>query len=433
VIFARPTALAATGVALSLVFALGGHVSPARAAFVCVDDDCDSGLWSAARGPANDISYWGMTPGHNCTNFVAWKLILNGVPRPATNPGNAADWAARARADGYLVDSTPSVGSVAQWTAFQGGSPIEGHVAYVEKVNDDGTILVSEDAWHADGSGPMRFRVLAASSVSNFIHYADSAAWMRQVVASPGIWSERSTGQLAKATLMSAVSMGGSTPTVAFTEADELRLMTADASGWHLARTGLASHARALSAVNMGGSAPVIVALEGPKLMMYTRTRSAWVSMYTGIDVTGTISAVNAGGQWPTVMVSQGSELYSVTNTGSGWSVQSTGLAASSTISAASTSGSLLDVYSVDDGTLFRMWSDGTHWHRDATGILTSGTPSAVAIDGTTQLVLSEAGSLWFVYRDLLGWNKVPTGIAAGSAMTAVSMGGLYPVIFQTG
>ncbi|TDM13673.1 LysM peptidoglycan-binding domain-containing protein [Macrococcus bovicus] len=52
---------------------------------------------------------------------------------------NANNWANGARQDGYVVSYTPTVGSIAQSSE----GPL-GHVAFVERVNPDGSILVSE-------------------------------------------------------------------------------------------------------------------------------------------------------------------------------------------------------------------------------------------------------------------------------------------------
>ncbi|MBC7746480.1 LysM peptidoglycan-binding domain-containing protein [Pedobacter sp.] len=56
--------------------------------------------------------------------------------------GNAVSWAGYAASSGYLVNNTPAVGAVLQ----QGGSVAGGygHVAFVEQVNADGSIRVSE-------------------------------------------------------------------------------------------------------------------------------------------------------------------------------------------------------------------------------------------------------------------------------------------------
>ena len=53
--------------------------------------------------------------------------------------GNANAWARSAAADGYVVNRTPAAGAI-----FQTSSGWYGHVGYVEAVNPDGSIVVSE-------------------------------------------------------------------------------------------------------------------------------------------------------------------------------------------------------------------------------------------------------------------------------------------------
>lgn len=71
----------------------------------------------------------------NCTWYVAGRRA---VP---PHWGNAVDWMANASAEGYKTSDEPLAGAI----AWQGSwvHPL-GHVAYVEAVYDDGTILVSE-------------------------------------------------------------------------------------------------------------------------------------------------------------------------------------------------------------------------------------------------------------------------------------------------
>ena len=70
------------------------------------------------------------------------------------------------RADGYTIDYRPTVGSIAQTDAGY-----YGHVAFVERVNSDGSILVSEMNWSA-APGNMTYRTIPAYQVRNykFIH-----------------------------------------------------------------------------------------------------------------------------------------------------------------------------------------------------------------------------------------------------------------------
>lgn len=53
--------------------------------------------------------------------------------------GNAGSWAWTAAAAGYVVNRTPSAGAI-----FQSGGGYYGHVGYVEHVNPDGSIVVTE-------------------------------------------------------------------------------------------------------------------------------------------------------------------------------------------------------------------------------------------------------------------------------------------------
>lgn len=83
----------------------------------------------------------GYTPGY-CTWHAANRRIEIGRPLPR-NLGNAATWAAVARTAGLTVSTVPAGGAVL-WhanTSIAGGL---GHVAFVEKVNEDGSILVSD-------------------------------------------------------------------------------------------------------------------------------------------------------------------------------------------------------------------------------------------------------------------------------------------------
>ena len=69
-------------------------------------------------------------------------------------------------ADGYTVDHNATVGSIMQTT-----TGYYGHVAYVERVNADGSILISEMNY-ANGPYNTNTRTIPASVVSsyNFIH-----------------------------------------------------------------------------------------------------------------------------------------------------------------------------------------------------------------------------------------------------------------------
>lgn len=78
-----------------------------------------------------------------CVSYAAWK-VYEAYGIYITNWGNASTWAIYASANGYLVDGNPTPGSVG---AAGGGA--YGHVIWVESVNPDGSINVTEynNAW----------------------------------------------------------------------------------------------------------------------------------------------------------------------------------------------------------------------------------------------------------------------------------------------
>ena len=96
-----------------------------------------------------------------CVSYVGWKAYESYGIYLAY--GNAYDWKWRAESDGYLADRTPEVGSIG-WTSY--GQ--YGHVFWVENVNVDGSIDVTDYNWNIDG----RFtaRTIAASSVGQFYY-----------------------------------------------------------------------------------------------------------------------------------------------------------------------------------------------------------------------------------------------------------------------
>ncbi|MBI5972267.1 CHAP domain-containing protein [Staphylococcus caledonicus] len=53
--------------------------------------------------------------------------------------GDAKYWAEKADDEGYKVNHVPSVGSILQYPKGE-----HGHVAYIEKVNSDGSLMVSD-------------------------------------------------------------------------------------------------------------------------------------------------------------------------------------------------------------------------------------------------------------------------------------------------
>jgi surface antigen len=72
-----------------------------------------------------------------CTYYVATKMKI-------TFGGNAKNWLANAGASGYVVGQEPAPHSAVVMTGSKGALRRYGHVAYVESINGDETITVSE-------------------------------------------------------------------------------------------------------------------------------------------------------------------------------------------------------------------------------------------------------------------------------------------------
>jgi len=108
------------------------------------------------RGTVNKLDPWGFYTGY-CTSFAAFRLSQEGVrlhgaslqgPNGKTAFfGNGGTWDAAAASIGYVVDTHPTVGSVAVWHGGEDGAWWGGHVAYVMAVDGAGNAIVEEYNW----------------------------------------------------------------------------------------------------------------------------------------------------------------------------------------------------------------------------------------------------------------------------------------------
>jgi len=80
-----------------------------------------------------------------CTYYMYNRFAQLGSPIRTTALGNAAEWPANAAAAGYGVSSTPRAGTAIVFQRGVGGAdPVYGHVGFVERVNADGSLFISE-------------------------------------------------------------------------------------------------------------------------------------------------------------------------------------------------------------------------------------------------------------------------------------------------
>lgn len=119
--------------------------------------------WANAPFPNEISDPWGMYQ-RQCVSYTAWKVWKSGRHMPYWGGrGNANEWDDNARAAGIPVDGNPRVGDIAV-----SNNGYYGHVMYVEAVNGDGTIYISQ--YNAGWDGRYSEAKIAVGNLV-FIHF----------------------------------------------------------------------------------------------------------------------------------------------------------------------------------------------------------------------------------------------------------------------
>ncbi|HWZ65726.1 MAG TPA: CHAP domain-containing protein [Patescibacteria group bacterium] len=111
---------------------------------------------------------WGMY-NRECVSYAAFRVAASGRHMPYWGGvGNANQWPSNAQAAGIPVSNVPKAGDVAIWMAGY-----YGHAMYVESVNGDGSIIISE--YNYDWSGRYSQRMISSGTLQaqglRFIHF----------------------------------------------------------------------------------------------------------------------------------------------------------------------------------------------------------------------------------------------------------------------
>ncbi|OTA29418.1 CHAP domain-containing protein [Alloscardovia macacae] len=110
----------------------------------------------------------GAYPWSQCTWYAYNRRTALGLP-VGSYMGNGKDWANTGRRLGYVVNNTPHVGAAMVFQAGQAGSDrTYGHVAIVERVNADGSVLISECG--AVYQGVAHSRIIRNASAYQYVH-----------------------------------------------------------------------------------------------------------------------------------------------------------------------------------------------------------------------------------------------------------------------
>lgn len=129
--------------------------------------DPNSGGYPAvwANAPMNAyVDDWGMYT-RQCVSYAAWKVATTYGNMPYWGGvGNANQWGNNARAAGIPVSAVPKAGTVG--VQYSGSY---GHVAWVESVNSDGTLTISQ--FNAGWTGTYSRWIVDRSFFNEYIYF----------------------------------------------------------------------------------------------------------------------------------------------------------------------------------------------------------------------------------------------------------------------
>lgn len=122
------------------------------------------GTWGCNYAQDNTVDSWGMY-NRECVSYTAFKAH-QAYGFNATGWGNANQWPGNARAAGLRVDSDEEAGTVAIWDVGA-----YGHAMWVEAVNGDGSIIVSQFNYSYNGTYSEMKVSAAQAATFHYIHF----------------------------------------------------------------------------------------------------------------------------------------------------------------------------------------------------------------------------------------------------------------------
>lgn len=126
----------------------GGNGGGASGMNYGVPGNCPEGSGFCYGHPTGNSVGGAAYPARQCTLWAYIRRSQLSLP-VGSYMGNGADWANTGRSLGYLVNNTPHVGAAmvfarGQRVGYWNADWTYGHVAVVERVNSDGSVLISE-------------------------------------------------------------------------------------------------------------------------------------------------------------------------------------------------------------------------------------------------------------------------------------------------
>jgi surface antigen len=124
------------------------------------------GYWGCDEPQDNTLDNWGMY-NRECVSYTAFKVAQTYGYMPYWGgSGMANEWPADAEAAGITVSSVPKVHSVAIWDVGP-----DGHAMWVEAVNSDGSIFVSQYNYSYNGTYSEMTVSAAQAATFHYIYF----------------------------------------------------------------------------------------------------------------------------------------------------------------------------------------------------------------------------------------------------------------------
>lgn len=122
------------------------------------------GTWGCSMPQDNTVDSWGMY-NRECVSYTAFKVHQAYGYNPV-GWGNANQWPGNASASGLAVNSSPAPGTVAIWNVGA-----YGHAMWVEAVNGDGSIIVSQFNYSYNGTYSEMKVSAGQAATFRYIHF----------------------------------------------------------------------------------------------------------------------------------------------------------------------------------------------------------------------------------------------------------------------
>ncbi len=336
----------------------------------------------------------------NCTSYVAWRVAAT-LGKDASGLGTATSWNNNAPAKGWTVDHTPEPGDIAHWEGDDSDPDSDpGHVAFVESVNADGSVKVTEFNKDFDGNPKTENSVRA----DNYIDVNGTGVGLGGGGGQPQMLLDTSGKVWAK----DSIGYGGWTGETPSTEmdialGDNALQVVLDGAGKVWAKNSIGNGGWTQETA---GDITEIAAGANNQHMILDTAGQVWAKSTIGYGgwtkETGTgIVDISAGSINRQMILDSAGRVWSKIGIGlGGWTQETTG--------------GIIDISAGDAGLQMIKDTSGNVWAKKTIGVggwtqeTTGGVDKIAAGNGGLQMILDTAGRVWAKENNIAygGWTQ---------------------------